>query len=251
MRKFEIDRRLTPDTQLYRYVSLESFISFVESGHTHLTNINKWEDTWEAILSKVPLVDDEGKRHFPLYSHHERIFGQCWSLLAESDAMWRIYSTNRTGLVLSTTANRFELIRGVDHLYVGPVSYFSNFDDLVEKSKDGDSLFKTACLKRAAFKHEEEVRCLTHSDFLPGCDPGARHVSLKLDSLEFLDGIRIDPRAPDWFVETVVHYCRRVGFRFEPIKSDLYAPNPHLRIPIVMRAVPVDRGAEPEGELDK
>ena len=246
MRQFTIDRKLTPDTKLYRYISLESFLGLVESRHTHLTNINEWDDKWEAILSKVPSVDDDGSQHFPLYSYHERIFGQCWSLLAESDALWRIYSPNNTGLVISTTAIRFELIQGVERLYVGSVIYFSDLLDLIEKSKQCNNSFGNACLKRAAFQHEEEVRCLTHSDFIPECDPAAKHVTLKLDPFQFIDGITIDPRASNWFVDTVIQYCRRAGFRFEPVKSDLYAPDPHLTVPIATRWVPVDRDERPE-----
>ena len=94
---FEIDHDLSPDTKLYRYATLEHFMSFVETEQIHLTNVNLWDDKWEVILSKIPTVDEKGKRIFPLYSFYELIFGQCWSLAQESDAMWRVYSPNKTG----------------------------------------------------------------------------------------------------------------------------------------------------------
>src|SRR5438552_2336902 len=35
-----------------------------------------------------------------------RLYGQCWSLLDESDAMWRIYSPNKAGVKIRTTVRK-------------------------------------------------------------------------------------------------------------------------------------------------
>src|SRR3954464_412921 len=105
----QIDEALTPETPVYRYLPFESFVAFVESGCTVLTNINRWDDPWEAILSKVPTVNAKGEEERPGYSFHEDIFGQSWTRLAESDAMWRIYSPTKTGLQLKTSVRKFEL----------------------------------------------------------------------------------------------------------------------------------------------
>src|SRR5258705_3729434 len=102
----QIDEALTPETALYRYLPLESLVAFVESGLTVLTNINRWDDQWEAILAKVPTVNDKGEVEQPWYSFHQDIFGQSWTLLEESDAMWRIYSPTRTGLQLKTSVGK-------------------------------------------------------------------------------------------------------------------------------------------------
>lgn len=120
---------LGKDTNLYRYVSFESFVAFVETRRTCLRKITEWEDPWEAILSTIPVVDDDNLQQVPSYSFHQDTFGQSWSLLAESDAMWRIYSPAKNGLIISAQVKRFELIEGADRLYVGPVHYFEGPQD--------------------------------------------------------------------------------------------------------------------------
>lgn len=119
MQLFRDDTGLEPQTLLYRYVSLEAFLALLETRLTTLTNVNNWDDKWEVILSKVPTIDAEGNPTPPLYSFHQDLFAQCWSLVEESDAMWRIYSPSRTGLRLQTTATKFELIGGTAVGYLG------------------------------------------------------------------------------------------------------------------------------------
>lgn len=170
MTNIEIDPALQGDTKLYRYISLETFLAFVETKRTHLTKVTTWDDPWEAILSKIPVVDDRGKTLKPSYSFHEGVFGQCWSLLHESDAMWRIYSTSATGLVIATTVKKFELLQGAERLYVGRVVYFADAPDLIAKARIDRSMFEPFCLKRSAYAHEQEVRVLTHADAVDGCD---------------------------------------------------------------------------------
>lgn len=81
---------LQSDTRLSRYISLSQFISFVESGQTYLSRIHDWPDTWEVPSYKLPLLEDDGELTYAAWSISENMFGQAWSLLEESDAMWRI-----------------------------------------------------------------------------------------------------------------------------------------------------------------
>jgi len=242
MTHLEIHPSLKRDCTLYRYISLETFLAFVESKRTHLTKVTEWDDPWEAILSKIPVVDDDGRPLKRGYLYHEGVFGQCWSLRQESDAMWRIYSRSNSGLVIATTVEKLALLEGAERLYAGLVVYFKDPPDLVAKVGTDRSIFERFCFKRTAYKHEEEVRILTHADFVPGCDPKAKHLNLDVDPPAFVDRIIIDPRAACWFVEAMKEYCQRSGFSIEPVKSDLYAPDPHLTSGLTTRYVPVGGG---------
>jgi hypothetical protein len=42
----QIDQALTLETAVYRYLSFESLVAFVETGRTVLTNIDQWDDQW-------------------------------------------------------------------------------------------------------------------------------------------------------------------------------------------------------------
>ena len=238
-----IDPELKSNTELFRYFNFESFISLVEGRQIILTNINVWDDKWEGILSKLPTVDDKGKETPPLYSFHQDILVQSWSLKEESDAMWRIYSPTKTGLRISTTVKRFNSIQGISRWHLGKVIYFQTLSEVIETIKPETSPFVEALYKRDVFEHEAEVRFLTHGQFLIDRDYeyGSSHVSFEINPTEFIESIAIDPRADEWFVETVQKYCERIGFPIHPVKSNLYEQDPQLKVGIVRTWVPVGK----------
>lgn len=245
--RIRFDSSLSPGQTLYRYISVESFVAFVETGETSLTKVTSWEDSWEAILAKIPTVDEQGGVRERSYSYVEDLFGQCWSLLPESDALWRIYSPNKTGMVIATSVERFQLLaENYHHLHVGRVVYFDDVQDLVSKAEAmHNHPFPEALLKRSAFAHEHEVRLLmlaAHQDKVERTD---RSVTLRLDPAAFLTGVTIDPRAPDWFVRAVELYCLRAGLSVKPVRSTLYNSNPESTLGLARRWVPVKQ--EPKG----
>ncbi len=225
------------ETELYRYLSLSQFMSFVESKKTYLTNINLWQDPWEAALHKLPTMRDDGSLEMPIHSSHENMYGQCWSLNADSDALWRIYSPNREGLMIKSTAKKFLLIKEIMHGLLGRVIY-SNFDD----SKDfPQGSLEMALVKRKAFEHEIEVRLITVAEMVKGEWNGSPFISLDLNPMEFIEEIVIDPRAEEWFVTTVIDYCKRVGFKIIPFQSKLYSFNPYKSIKFYKQWVAVEK----------
>jgi hypothetical protein len=44
------------------------------------------------MITNCCCITGDGQQHF-FDQIHSRVFAQCWSLSAESDALWRIYST--------------------------------------------------------------------------------------------------------------------------------------------------------------
>jgi hypothetical protein len=239
----QVDGGLNADTKVYRYVSVEAFLAFVETGRAVLTNINSWVDKWEAVLDKVPTIRVDGRPDEPLYSFHQDLFGQCWSLLHESDAMWRIYSPSRTGVQLTTSVSKFDLIRDAGHSYLGTVSYFTDLDHLLAQAGKQSTPFQTALFKRLAFEHEREVRYLVSGQSVEGTRITDTHITLPLDPAAFIERVTVDPRADDWYLEAIVRYSKRAGLRCIPARSRLYEPDPHLKLGIAKRWVPVKHQA--------
>ena len=101
---------------IYKYLTFTQFIDMVESQRLYLTRISEWEDVYEAIgLKKVvsqitkilapPFVSEMmgedllGTLDKNLYDSY---YAQSWtSSEQESDAMWRIYSPQREGVLCS------------------------------------------------------------------------------------------------------------------------------------------------------
>lgn len=72
----------------------------------YLTNIEKWEDPLETALLKASVIDENGKLIKPLSSPGKDIYGQCLSKERDSDAWWHIFSPNKEGVTISTTAKK-------------------------------------------------------------------------------------------------------------------------------------------------
>jgi hypothetical protein len=239
-----VSEDLTPQTKLYRYISIEGFLSLIETRSVRVSLITTWDDQWEGILGKVPVIDGAGKRQIPGYSFYQLVYGMCWSRLEESDAMWRIYSPFRNGIQLSTSVDGFRSIRGFNCGCVSSVSYFGTVEELLKLAERQHlSPFVDALMKREAFRHEAEVRFLTHADFLDPKQPESAHASLPVDLAQFLEGITLDPRADDAWLSTLSMYCERAGLKIRPTKSMLYDPDPHAKIGIVRQYVPLKRAA--------
>lgn len=244
---FLVGEGLKADTALHRYMSLEAFLAFVETRRLRLSNVNLWEDPWELFLSKLPSRGKDGTKQYPSYSFHHHMYGSCWSLVSESDAMWRIYSPYRNGIQVRTSVDRFRLVRGLRGSHLDIVSYFDTIENLVKSADRKPAPFAHAFNKRVAFRHEEEVRFVTHGDLVDGFGFPEKlppEILLSVDPNEFVEGLTLDPRAEDWFVETITKYCERAGL-VSPTKSRLYEPDPHETSNWVRDWVPVAKAEPP------
>jgi hypothetical protein len=208
------------ETPIYRYIDLATFIAFVETKRTYLTRIIDWDDTWEAPYFQAgDLLDRD-------YGEHHSYYGQCWTLLPESDALWRIYSPEQEGIRLQSSIGKLGMLDShVADAIIGRVRYFTDAVQFHELGGNAVGL-RAALFKRQAFEHENEIRLLTKR-FGPTVQVGHQqtHVPVPLDPAEFLDGITLDPRAANWKVDALRSYAERVGLAAVPHKSSLYQGN--------------------------
>ncbi len=258
--KYNLDNKFLVDgsVPIYRYLSFFQLVDILERKKLYLQKVCYWDDPSEGsgylslmqnmaikatgenvdtVKSDVPLKDSI-KSTYP--------FGTSWSLLRESDSMWRIYSQDKTGVQIKTSIEKLEgALSRVDFpkkyheiedffdikYAVGKVDYnpANNFNDLEQLEH-----FLT---KREAFKHEEEIRGLVKfsvaadhqrlSKFNLCTNIMKRDFFLKekmsLTSIadDFIAEVRIDPRAEDWIVETIKSYCKSKNIT-NVERSDLY-----------------------------
>jgi hypothetical protein len=215
---------LDESTKLYRYMAFPRLVSLIEKNEVYLSRITTWEDTWELPSTRIPIeLDGKLRQHFPIEA---LFFGQCWSLLQESDAMWRIYSTSKEGVVIQTTVGKFKLLKEVRRSALAEVIYYDDIRSALAEIRATREYerFGEAFLKRRAFEHEKEVRFVTAAD--GHCHDSVRDndngLTLPVSPAEFIDGVTVDPRASDGHVELLQAYCRRSGLRCVPQKSNLY-----------------------------
>lgn len=174
--------------RLYRIISLETFIDILHNKRERYVRPSKWKDIFEGYLfSKIYDKDEQRKiiedfyynvcvRNYKgtinnmLNLEHSKwfVYGQCWSKLAESDAMWRIYSYGNHSIQIQTTDQRirnlFKTVDGVE-FDIKSVKYDVNPDEdlshvQIQQLKQTQNIYEPYLHKRKAFKHESEVRVL-------------------------------------------------------------------------------------------
>lgn len=218
---------LKPRTKLYHYLSLAAFLAWVEIGCLTMRQVTLWQDGWEQPFRQIRLTaepDNERVRH-----HYDGAYGHSWTRNHESDAMWRLYSPEKRGLRIATSADHFALIGGIAEAVLAPV-WYSN--EPVIKILEHDDKFPgpgyvDSFVKRTAFRHEREVRLVVNLDHcLPGVQASQGALRLTVDPVLFMTDVAVDPRADEWYVDAVRHYCARAGFTRLPERSGLYSEDP-------------------------
>lgn len=146
--------------------------------------------------------------------HTDRIYGQSWTNMKSSDAMWRIYSrmpADVNNAELDKVAVRIQTTIGnlLDILYVddicmsdtriGRVDYLDSnqlinwlgLHSNLKVSDLADTFFDSLMIKRDAFAHEQEVRALK---ILDSETPHPDCLKFDIDPMTFIDELVYEPR---------------------------------------------------------
>lgn len=170
------------------------------------------------------------------------IYGQCWTYLTESDAMWRIYSQNMDTIRIKTTVEKlydalYQSDNNMADTYVGLVKYESqnDIDSYVQGLSPldpGDFLKEVingAFVKRQEFSHEREVRIVRMLDSQQTLLSGAL-LQFPIPA-DFIEEFCIDPRADANLVANLTNQLISVGVPANKIcQSQLYRFNSHHMI---------------------
>jgi len=212
--KIIISNNINENDHLFRYISLAQFISLVENRKLYLRKVKIWDDPWEAPDDQLPIIREDGEPIFSESLITTSTVGQCWTYEKDSDAMWRIYSPDRQGIMIETIANEFNNIDNLRRAFLSKVIYY-NKRNYIEKRNEiakNHSYFISGdlALKREAFMHENEVRLLVClQEYSNEIDNiwDIPVVGFKVKPGSFIKSITFDPRADEWFVDTMKKYC--------------------------------------------
>lgn len=232
IRDNKLKRKDTFDLDMYKYIPLNFVLKMLEKKTMVFNNVDKWEDVYENFVQKENIMLLNSKRDNLLQLPY---YGQSWTSLEESDAMWRIYSHPKDNYAVKVKTvypkivkmyllNRdMKLDQEVDRVYYAeeqiindwllknsPMNLFAYFELVYE------SLF----VKRLEFKHEMEVRIIIHPF---GKDEYHDSISLQFDPLDMFDEIVIDPRVSEEEYEQQFDCLTSHGYDGSRIrKSSLY-----------------------------
>lgn len=276
--------------KLYRIISLESFLSLLLNSEDRLSRpIDCWEDTYEGYLFRLIERRDEKTKKVIERLYHDvsensaektianlakllrcryTCYCMCWSKIVDSDAMWRIYSYDQKAIQL--VSSKEKLRNTMENSCFAKTSYciedvqYDDNDDLLSLSKlfgPGTSIHDTLLHKRIAFRHEDEVRVISHFHFGWDVREGKikndllreysnsksndeiekiyeallnlnieehyhssqnKTFNIKISDLnQYIEGVRVHPQAKDWYLSLVHRLCLDYKVNFMG-KSKLY-----------------------------
>jgi len=236
-----VDKNLRNMTQtdlnkkIYQIIPIKYLFEIIENEQIYLKKVIEWDDPYENFFlrSKFTLNGKEVSNK----NVSEHIYGQCWSLFKDSDAMWRIYSRDEKSVRITTTIRKlYDVVYNNSDMaylsYIGNIKYKQK-KQLFEWIKKMpqidmgniqqyavDSLF----YKRNNFSHEKEFRVIFIND--SEC-ADLKFVNYKINALDFIDAVAFDPRAKEEYVDEQRERLKAKGFSLGKVsKSSLYKFKP-------------------------
>lgn len=234
---------VTEDTVIYRVFPFWRALQLVQTHALALVRPRMWDDPFENIVMSGTVVTPTGPAS--IESTRDSWYGQCWTTTSESDAMWRIYSGEKTGVRVATTVGKlFAAVcpkpddwTWMTH-FIGRVEYLSEreIEDMIggmtfsglAMGGGNERFAQTLLFKRDAFRHEQEVRVLFNDVHKAISDPVAL---FQFAPGSLIDDLMLDPRLDDWMVASMTSAFNAAGFAGPICRSALYRV-PDISIPL-------------------
>ena len=214
------------DEPIYRVFPLGRLIQCFAEKRITLVKPSAWNDPFENFLLNCPF--DYNGETLSLKEMSEKVVGQCWTSLHESDAMWRIYSADKCGVRVKSSPRRmlnalWESCEEHPQLncFIGAVEYLpakaliSKLEKIRIMTPDGSGMAKSLLYKRMEFEHEHEVRIIL-------TDAIGKTYNIPIDVNQIFDDLLFDPRLNDDIFSGFEHAFKRMGFKGDIKKSRLY-----------------------------
>jgi len=219
------------DQSVYRIMPIRWLLYSLQNKCLTLKRPTTWDDPFENVLLNSTFRNSSGN---PIeFGFRDRIYGQCWTLDEESDAMWRIYSPEMDGAKVKSSPKRLlNALMSHRHqgfpeveCFIGKVEYKSvdqlSKTDMTGLSKaNGSGIAKTFLYKRCEFAHEREIRLLLCNHTSKEYDEDTYNFSI--DPAVIFDEIVLDPRMDPELVAAFEDAIRKKGFGIEVSQSKLY-----------------------------
>jgi hypothetical protein len=216
---------------VYRIISLARLFEMFERRVNTLVNPIMWDDPFENFVQgfkgQLPSGD------IVEFAQRHEFYGQCWTLVGASDAMWRIYSSDKQSVrikirlktlvdTLAPRAHGIVLVGKVRYLYTEGLLKWARRVFRDSDAPDIRLLGQTLLVKRMAFSHEQEIRIL----YFDSRAEGRRNLfSYYVDPHAFIEEIVVDPRlSTDQATSLMDEIRAKTGFRGPMSHSNLYAP---------------------------
>lgn len=227
---------------IYRYMSIEQFIAMGESQSLVLPKVVSWEDPNEAYYARQ-FYERLGK-HFREKGELEdarivelqkddvfnKTYGICFTHeKEESDALWRIYSGQKSCIRIATDSDKLEAaLKSSEFKFMYAIGQIC-YEQLIPPPDflNGSSIsmqIEHFFIKNPPFQYEKEVRAVAlmiTEQQQQATWPEILEIPVEED---FISQATIDPRSDEWIVKALQSYCRNKNWMktIQMEKSTLY-----------------------------
>jgi len=218
------------DKPVFRVMPTSRLMQILRANQLTLVKPKKWDDPFENALLSSAFEFPDGEQ--VTFSAKDSVYGQCWTLHRETDAMWRIYSHDKDGVrVTSTPRKLLEALNATEpeysnvRCYIGKVTYLKKTALLERLGKiklintNGSGFAESLLFKRSEFRHENEVR-LIYCGRDGNCENDLFHIPINPNDL--FDKFMFDPRMDVAKAKEFRQQIRAHGYRGRITQSLLY-----------------------------
>lgn len=197
---------------IWRYMSLEKFLSLIENEELYFCRVDLFEDKHEATL---PIIDkknfyysEENKNYWE--NERKRHFVNCWiESPHELSLMWTAYAKNGVAIKSSVGNLKSSFNDSFENIYLSRVKYIDYDNESSQSTYAPLNVLKLVFTKRSLFKQENEIRLL-HSDY-ENKDRDIKGKSIKVDINVLIDEIVTSPNTDDNFLNLIKTYLNSKG----------------------------------------
>ena len=229
-----------PDSiKIWRYMDSTKFVNLLDTESLFFCRADKFDDKWEGTfpkkmidkfsLDKKNIKSDDGNEYswceWQIKKEAPSHLINCWYMNDhESDAMWKLYSSNKQSIAIQSTIGRLKgcFKKTAEGIWIGEVEYvdFKNWEPSNRIFNIGDAnTLKAFFLKRKGFEHEREIRAITN--ILYNKHKQEKGILVDIDLNELVETIVISPISEDWFINLTSNIIKKYSYRFSVKKSEL------------------------------
>jgi len=227
-----------PDsTKIWRYMDFTKFVNLLDTESLFFCRVDRLEDKWEGTfpkkminkfsLNKKNIKSADGNVYswceWQIKKEARSHLINCWHVNEhESDAMWKLYSSNRQSIAIQSTIGRLKgCFKTKENIYIGQVEYvdYNNYEPSNRILNIGEAnTLKTFLLKRKGFEHEKEIRAITNIAY--NKHKQEKGILVNIDLSELIETIVISSISEDWFFNLTSNIIKKYSYKFSVKKSE-------------------------------
>lgn len=228
--------------KIWRYIDFTKLVDLLNSESLYFTRLDRFNDIFEgsvplktAEYRRIPIrqvivdgIEIESSQDVKHHEESEKKYREnygvnCWHMNDhESAAMWKLYLKSNEGIAIQSNYTRLNnvLKKSKFDFFIGTVNYidYENDNIIFENS------FMPIVHKRKSFLHENELRAI-----IPIEAPGNYNkinlqsggCKIKINLTDLVENIFISPDSPKWMTDLVSDTCKKFGYNFNIINSNL------------------------------